>query len=162
MLDNSDRRLLASIQQGLPLCSRPYAEIGQRLGLPETEVINRLSALNQQGLIKRMGVIVKHRSLGYQANAMVVWNIPDAEVTTVGQQMSTFPFVNLCYQRPRHPDWPYNLYCMIHGKDRETVLTQLEQLTQTLNLTHIAKTVLFSRRCFKQQGARYRLTHQES
>ncbi|TRX02679.1 AsnC family transcriptional regulator [Candidatus Methylobacter oryzae] len=155
MLDEQDRQLLSHIQLGLPICARPYAEIGRRCGMNEAEVIARLTRLKQQGLIKRMGVIVKHRQLGYRANAMIVWNVPDHLVKQLGGHISRFPFVTLCYQRPRQPEWPYNLYCMIHGKDRDTVLSQLNQLTEACGLNGFDREILFSRRCFKQRGAIY-------
>jgi DNA-binding Lrp family transcriptional regulator len=155
MLDRRDCQLLAEVQLGLPLCSRPYQEIGLSIDMSESEVIERLAKLQQMGLIKRMGVIVKHRQLGYRSNAMVVWNIPDELIKPLGGHISRFSFVTLCYQRPRQPEWPYNLYCMIHGKDRETVMMQLEQLTESCGLATFAREVLFSRRCFKQRGAVY-------
>lgn len=158
MLDERDRRLLAEIQMGLPLCSRPYHEIGANIDMPEAEVIERLRRLKQIGLIKRMGVIVKHRQLGYRANAMIVWNIPDELIKQLGGHISQFPFVTLCYQRPRLPEWPFNLYCMIHGKDRTTVQLQLAQLSDACGLGNFDRQVLFSRRCFKQRGALYQYT----
>lgn len=155
MFDARDFALLAEIQTGLPLSPRPYRDIGLLLDMSEAEVIERLRALQRGGLIKRLGVIVKHRQLGYRANAMVVWNIPDEQVKALGEQISRSPFVNLCYQRPRTPEWPYNLYCMIHGKDRDTVLDQLEQLGSDCALQAFDRQILFSRRCFKQRGALY-------
>lgn len=160
MIENLDQQLLSAIQDGLPLVPRPYAAIGERLGIGEQQVIARLTALKQQGIIKRFGVIVKHRQLGYLANAMVVFDIPDALVEQLGQQIGGFDFINLCYRRPRRPDWPYNLYCMIHGKNRDTVLQQLQQLKSACGLTGYASEVLFSRRCFKQRGAIYQPVHQ--
>lgn len=161
MIDDRDRKLLEAVQSGLPVCARPYAEIGRQIAMSEIEVIERLEYLKQAGLIKRLGVIVKHRALGYRANAMVVWNIPNDCVEEMGRKMSRFDFVTLCYQRPRRlPDWPYNLFCMIHGKDRTTVLEQLETMTRTLNLSETDRAILFSKRCFKQRGARYRLAEQ--
>ena len=155
MLDTRDRQLLERVQLGLPVCSTPYAEIGATLGMPEAEVIERLARLKQKGLIKRMGVIVKHHQLGYRANAMIVWDIPDNLVKQLGGHISRFAFVTLCYQRPRQAEWPYNLYCMIHGKDRTTVLMQLEQLNAACGLAGYDREILFSRRCFKQRGAIY-------
>jgi DNA-binding Lrp family transcriptional regulator len=162
MLDARDRQLLEQIQTGLPVCPRPYAEIGTTLAMPEAEVLERLTHLKQQGLIKRMGVIVKHHQLGYRANAMIVWNVPDNLVKQLGRQISQFAFVTLCYQRPRQAEWPYNLFCMIHGKDRETVLMQLEQLKSSCDLAGLDHNILFSRRCFKQRGAVYQPTNSTS
>jgi len=156
MLDARDFQLLTEIQSGLPISPRPYHDIGLALGMSEAEVIERLAVLRQTGLIKRLGVIVKHRKLGYRANAMIVWNIPDAQVKMLGDRISRSSFVTLCYQRPRTPEWPYNLYCMIHGKDRGTVLAQLEQLSDDCDLQAFDREILFSRRCFKQRGALYR------
>lgn len=155
MIDAIDRELMVEVQQGLPLTPRPYASIAQQLEISEREVIARLARLKQLGLIKRMGVIVRHRKLGYRANAMVVWNIPDDRVDEIGAALSQIKFINLCYQRPRREQWPYNLYCMIHGKSRETVLQQLGQLIEDFGLACFEHEVLFSRRCFKQRGARY-------
>ena len=158
MLDARDRQLLELVQLGLPVCSRPYTEIGAALDMPEAEVIARLTRLKQQGLIKRMGVIVKHHQLGYRANAMIVWNVPDNLIKQLGGHISRFAFVTLCYQRPRQEEWPYNLYCMIHGQDRATVLSQLEQLSAACGLEGFDREILFSRRCFKQRGAIYQQT----
>lgn len=155
-VDDADRRLLAAIQPGLPLASRPYAELGARLGLAEDEVIARLARLKQQGVIRRLGVVVRHHEVGYGANAMVVWDVPDAEVSALGRCLAGFDFITLCYRRPRRlPQWRYNLYCMIHGKNREEVLAHLEWMVNHCGLQSIAHEVLFSRRRFKQRGAVY-------
>lgn len=157
MIDALDLQLIAAVQAGLPLVSRPYAEIAERLGLSEQEVLARLQRLKAQGLIRRWGVVVKHRRLGYNANAMIVMDIPDELVSEKGQQISRQHFVNLCYQRPRQGRiWPYNLYCMIHGKSRDMVLQQWSVLQQACDLHGYASEILFSRRCFKQRGALYR------
>ncbi len=156
MIDPTDLQLIVTIQEGLPLLSRPYAFIGQQLGINETEVIERLSRLKKQGLIKRLGVIVKHSRLGYQSNAMVVFDIPNELVAQKGQQISLLDYINLCYLRPRHGEqWPYNLFCMIHGKSRQRVLEQIEQLIDSCAMQSYAYDILFSQRCFKQRGAIY-------
>ncbi len=161
MIDDIDRQLIALIQHGLPIATRPYALIGEQLDLSEEQVIQRIALLKQTGLIKRLGVIVKHQRLGYKANAMIVMNVPDSRVKEKGEDISQFGFVNLCYQRPRQGEkWPYNLYCMIHGKSRNKVLQQLEQLMLSCELTDYQKEILFSRRCFKQRGAVYSASNQ--
>jgi siroheme decarboxylase len=161
MIEAIDFQLIAEVQAGLPIAARPYAVIADKLALSEQEVIERLRLLKAQGLIKRWGVVVKHRQLGYQANAMIVMNIADDSVAAVGRQISAYSCVNLCYQRPRQGEtWPYNLYCMIHGKSREMVMQQWESVRQSCGLAEVAFEVLFSRRCFKQRGALYRQPRQ--
>lgn len=156
-LDATDDALISAIENGLPICSRPYAEIGGRLGIEESEVIARLASLRQRGVIKRLGVIVRHRELGYRANAMLVWDVPDDRVGELGRCLSQYDFITLCYRRPRVlPDWPYNLFCMIHGKSREEVLERIDWLIEQCNLQDLPHHVLFSRRRFKQRGAVYR------
>ncbi len=156
-IDADDRRLLEQIQEGLPLVSRPFADIAGRLGMVEAEVIARIERLRGEGVIKRMGVVVRHRPLGYDANAMVVWDVPDARVDALGQCFARFPFVTLCYQRPRRgAPWPYNLFCMIHGKDRDAVLDKIAELREACGVGEVRHQILFSRRCFKQRGANYR------
>jgi len=157
VLNESDSRLIAAIQDGLPLSPRPWAEVGERIGMDEGEVIRRVKALQEQGYIKRFGLVVRHHELGYNANAMVVWDVPDERVAEVGEALGRQRCVTLCYQRPRRPPhWPYNLFCMIHGKDRQRVLDYIDQVTEELGLQEIPKEVLFSGRRFKQRGAKYR------
>lgn len=155
-VSDADRRLLAAIEDGLPLVRDPYAELGRRLGLPEAEVIARLRALIEGGIIKRFGLIVRHRGVGYTANAMAVWDVPDDRVGEVGRRLADMPFVTLCYRRRRQPPvWPYNLFCMIHGTDRAVVLDQIAEINTDPGLADRPHAVLFSRRAFKQRGARY-------
>jgi DNA-binding Lrp family transcriptional regulator len=155
-LDDRDRLLLAAIQPGLPLVPRPYARLAAGLGLDEAEVIDRLQRLKAAGVIRRLGVVVRHHELGYRANAMVVWDVPDAEVRALGRCLAGFDFITLCYQRPRRlPQWRYNLYCMIHGTSRVEVLAQLAWLVERCGLQALAHEVLFSRQRFKQCGAAY-------
>ena len=135
---------------------RPFAEIGARLALTEEEVIDRLARLKETGVIRRFGVVVRHHELGYKANAMVVWDAPDHQVSELGRCLAGFDFITLCYRRPRRlPQWRYNLYCMIHGKSREEVLAHLEWMINHCGLQTLPHEVLFSRRRFKQRGAVY-------
>lgn len=155
-LDAADYALIAAIQDGLPLVQHPYAEIGAATGLAESEVLRRLERLLSQNVIKRFGIVVRHHELGFRANAMAVWNIPDEQIDAFGRCVGASGLVNLCYRRPRRPpDWPYNLFCMIHGKDRAAVLERLELLRQQCGLAEFEYEVLFSKRRFKQTGARY-------
>lgn len=151
-----ERKLVAALQHGLPLVSHPYAAIAQDIGSTEAEVIEHIKTMKQQGDIKRLGIVVRHRKLGYTANAMVVWDIPSERVDELGQCFGKFDFVTLSYRRPRHlPDWPYNLFCMIHGQDREDVLKNLDTMINSCKVSGIKYEVLFSSRCFKQRGAIY-------
>ncbi|MCP4701062.1 MAG: Lrp/AsnC family transcriptional regulator [Gammaproteobacteria bacterium] len=149
--------IVEAVQSGLPLVSRPYAAIGKRIGLGEAEVIGELSRLQEAGIIKRFGVVVRHRKLGYRANAMLVLDLPDEQVAQTGRRFARFHFVTLCYRRPRRlPHWPYNLFCMIHGLDRSAVLEKAELLVKSCGLDNVPHQALFSGRCFKQRGAIYR------
>lgn len=151
-----DRSLIAAIQDGLPLVKDPYAEIGRKLGLSEAEVIESIKELTERGVIRRFGLVLSHRDLGYKANAMVVWDIPDDAVGEIGERLAALDYVTLCYRRPRHlPDWPYNLFCMIHGRDRATVEALADEAAVAAGAADCPRNVLFSTRQFKQRGARY-------
>ena len=155
-LDALDYALVEAIQEGLPLVTRPYAEVAAFVGASETDVLGRLGRLLDHGVIKRLGIVVRHHELGFRANAMVVWNIPDERVDECGRCVGASGLVNLCYQRPRRlPDWPYILFCMIHGKDRDAVLAHLDHLRDQCGLADFPCEVLFSKQRFKQTGARY-------
>jgi DNA-binding Lrp family transcriptional regulator len=155
-LDALDQRLIAAVQGGLPLAAHPYALIAAQLDVSEEQVISRLRALLDRGLIKRWGVVVRHAALGYRANAMVVWDVPDAIVDEIGRRFAAIECITLCYRRARRPPhWPYNLYSMIHGKERTAVLANLDEIRRSVGVQDIAYDVLFSGQCFKQRGARY-------
>jgi DNA-binding Lrp family transcriptional regulator len=153
--DAADTALLDLIAGGLPLDSRPYAVVGARLGMTETEVMDRLGRLLADGTIRRLGVVVRHQELGYRANAMVVWALPEERVTGLGERIGGLPFVTLSYRRPQRPGWPYNLFTMIHGRDRAAVLAQVDRIKELCGLNDVDSAVLFSGRRFKQRGARY-------
>lgn len=156
VLDDADQELIATIQNGLPISDRPYAKIAVQLGLSEEEVITRISILLDKGLIKRFGVVVRHHELGYQENAMIVWDVPDDQVRCVAEQIKAYPFITLCYRRARQlPEWPYNLYCMIHGKSRNKVMHHLEEMINAHDWHCYPHEILFSKQRFKQRAANY-------
>ena len=155
-METADIALLAAIEDGLPLVERPYAQIGQQLQMSEQQVISRLEHMCTQGIIKRFGLVLQHRPLGYRANAMVVWDVPDENVDAAADWITGHEFVTLCYCRKRRADvWPYNLYCMIHGQERARVEAQIAELKQDAALGGYPSRTLFSRRRFKQTGARF-------
>ena len=155
-LTAEDRALIRIVQHGLPLVSRPYADIAERLSTTEQDVIRRLQKLINNGAIKRYGVVVRHRELGYRANGMVVWNIPDDSVSRLGSCIGKLSCVTLSYRRPRRlPDWPYNLFTMVHGRNRAEVRQKVGEIIESCGLQNIDHTILFSTRRFKQRGASY-------
>lgn len=154
-LSRENRRLLAALEDGLPRDPRPYAALGARAGLSEAETLARLESLIDRGIVRRLGLIVDHRALGYTANAMVVWDLPDAEADAIGARLAGDPAVTLCYRRRRAAGWPYNLYVMIHGKSRETVEGHIGRIVEAQRLHAVPRAVLFSARRFKQTAARY-------
>ena len=150
-----DIRLLAAIEDGLPLCRRPYRRVAAQLGWREQEVIARLQRLLAEGAIARFGLVVRHRILGYRANAMVVWDIDDAALAEIGARLAAAPGVTLCYERPRRPPvWRYNLYSMVHGRDRDQVQADIAVLADSVGPASRGHDILFSRRCFRQRGAK--------
>jgi len=155
-LDHIEHQLIANIQNGLPIAARPYAEISKQLSISEDEVVKRISSLIERGIFKRFGVVVRHHELGYRENAMVVWDIADDKVQAVGNQIKSYPFITLCYRRPRQlPEWRYNLFCMIHGKSRDEVTQLLQGMIAENDWCDVPYEVLFSKRRFKQCAANY-------
>lgn len=149
-------QLRNGIEKGIAKSKQPYLELAQGINATEQQVHQQIALWQHEGLIRRFGLVIKHRSLGFDANAMVVWNVPADEIDPIANQLAKCPEVSLCYRRPRRlPDWPYNLFCMIHGRDRDVVLKQIASITQSLALQHIEKDILFSYKAYKQNGAQY-------
>lgn len=147
------RRLL---EAGLPLAARPYRVLAERIGASEDAVLEQVRHWSEDGLFRRVGLVLKHRALGFRANAMLVMDIPDDRVDEVGRALGQAVGVNLCYQRPRRlPDWPYNLFCMVHGRERQQVCELIDALLAEHGLSDVPHQLLFSTRAFKQCGGRF-------
>lgn len=148
--------IVAKLQTGIPLEPEPYAALWPHDKNKARFALDQINQWKDSGVIKRYGVVVRHHELGYRENAMVVWDVPDEAVRALGLQAARIPAVSLCYRRPRQmPEWPYNLFCMIHGKDRPVVEATISDLSHQTGLAAYPMKVLFSKQRFKQQGARY-------
>ncbi|WP_315902975.1 siroheme decarboxylase subunit beta [Pseudomonas veronii] len=146
--------LLSTVQHGIELVPHPYRALAQGAGLKEADVLLQLAQWQDQMLFRRFGIVLRHRKLGYRANAMCVWNVDDNAVDRLGLELGQAPGVTLCYRRRRQlPDWPYNLFCMIHGKTQESVVAQRAHIAARIGLDTWPHDILFSSRCFKQRGA---------
>ena len=150
----ADRPLAALLEAGLPLVPRPFDHWAQALGRTPASVLATLQQWLDQGTLRRIGAIVRHHELGFDANAMTVFDIPDAAVDQCGEALAHEVGVTLAYRRERAPGWPYNLYCMVHGRDRTEVLEVIARATGNAGLAHYPHEVLFSCRRFKQTGPR--------
>jgi DNA-binding Lrp family transcriptional regulator len=153
-LREADRPILQALTCGLALVPRPFAALAGALGRSEAAVIARIGALARAGILTRVGVIVRHRAIGWAANAMVVWDLPEAAIPAAGRALAAHPGVTLCYQRRTVPGvWDYPLYSMIHARSRAEALGVLAGAAALPALAGARHRALFSARCFKQTGA---------
>ena len=156
-IDPTDRRIITATQSGLPLVPRPYARIAEDLGLDEDEVCSRMRAMQASGVIRRIAVAPNHYALGMTANGMSVWDVEDARVAELGQIVGNLDFVSHCYERPRAlPDWPYNLFAMIHGQTRDEVEALRQEVAAILGPACRGSDILYSTRILKKTGLRLR------
>jgi DNA-binding Lrp family transcriptional regulator len=154
-IDEIDRRIIHATQGGLPLCAEPYAAVAARIGLPAPLVMQRLQRLLATGCIRRIGVVVNHYRLGYSANGMTVWDVADAAIAGLGEQVGRLDFVSHCYERPRHPPlWPYNLFAMVHGRSRAAVEEKRATIAGLLAPHLRGHDILYSTRILKKTGLR--------
>lgn len=155
ILDATDRAIIVATQQGLPLVPRPYHAIAERLNLDAEEVMARVQRMQDNGVIRRIGVVPNHYAIGYRANGMTVWDVPDEIVDELGELVGKLEFVTHCYRRPRHlPEWPYNLFAMVHGKNRDEVTEQIALIKALIGEHVRSHDVLFSTRILKKTGLR--------
>lgn len=154
-LDAVDRRIIRATQEGLPLCTRPYAKVAEEAGVAPDEVMARMRRMLEAGVIRRLGVVPNHYALGYRANGMSVWDVPDDKVRELGARLGAMDFVSHCYHRPRHlPDWPYNLFAMVHGRTRDEVEAFVGRIAEELGEDARGHAVLYSTRILKKAGLR--------
>jgi DNA-binding Lrp family transcriptional regulator len=161
VMDEINRKIIAATQNGLPLTPHPYSEVGNQIGVTAEVVMDRMQEMLDNGIIRRIGIIPNHYKLGFKSNGMTVWDVPDDQIDQLGEAVGQLEFVSHCYQRPRHlPDWPYNLFAMVHGKTRNEVFTKTEEIRTLLGDAVQAYEILFSKKILKKSGFRLQQTPQ--
>lgn len=154
-LDATDRRILKATAGGLPLTPHPFEEVARWLVLPENEVISRLQAMQDDGVIRRVALAPNHYALGLSANGMSVWDVADDAAEERGARVGALPFVSHCYLRPRAlPDWPFNLFAMLHGRTRAEVESKRAEVAALLGGACRGSDILYSTRILKKTGMR--------
>jgi DNA-binding Lrp family transcriptional regulator len=154
-LDATDRRLIVATQGGLPRVSRPYDALAGELNITAGEVLQRLQRMLDRGVIRRIGAVPNHYAIGYTANGMSVWNVDDKHIDRLGIEVGALEFVTHCYRRPRRlPDWPYNLFAMVHSQNREEVAARVAEIAMLLGDACRAHDILYSTAILKKTGLR--------
>lgn len=153
MLSDFEKQVVKELQKDLPLVQRPFQEVAKRLGISEDELLDKIKNFKERGILRRFGAAVRHQNLGYTANAMVVWEIPPSEVEKAGQKMVRFPEISHCYQRPTHPDWPYNLFTVVHGKTDAECREKAERIAKETGYDKYR--LIFSTKELKKSSMRY-------
>jgi len=154
-LTDLDRKIIKQTQSGLPITSQPYHAVADNIGCNANDIIEHLKKMLNSGVIRRIGAVPNHFRLGFKANGMTVWDVPDKQIIELGNQVGQLDFVSHSYQRPRHlPLWPYNLFAMVHGHTREAVNEKTEQIKQILGKNCRAHEILFSTEILKKTGLR--------
>lgn len=155
-LSQLDKEIIKQLQEDLPITSRPYLEIAKQLNIQESLLLEKLEEFINKGIIRRLGGALKHRQLGYNANAMIVWRVREEEADHIGKLIAQYSEVSHCYQRPIYPQWNYNIYSMIHGKSIKECECIAAKISRELNITDYQ--LLFSSREFKKSSMKYFLS----
>ena len=154
--EDVDRAIVRAAQAGLPRVPRPYHAIAETIGVVPETVVERMRAMLESGAIRRIGVVPNHYRLGWTANGMTVWDVDDARVDELGVRIGALPGVSHCYRRPRRlPAWRYNLFAMVHGRDRTECELQVREIAALLGHAVRAHDVLYSTRVLKKTGLRF-------
>ncbi|QDX40651.1 Lrp/AsnC family transcriptional regulator [Salarchaeum sp. JOR-1] len=158
-LTPAERDLVLAIQDGLPITPTPYADVAAEIGQDAEWVVEALRRFNEEGKVRRVGVIPNHYALGYTENGMTVWDVPDDAVSEVGPAVASLDFVTHCYERPRHEGvWPYNFFAMTHGRSEEESEARIQQVREVMSeywdVGDDDWDTLFSTRILKKTGLR--------
>ena len=153
MIDDVDKKVIRLIQGDLPLDPRPFAVLAEKAGISEEEFVQRVASLKKRGIIRRFGATLRHQEAGFSSNAMVAWIVPEERVEEVGKAMARFRAVTHCYQRKTTKGWPYNLYTMIHGDDREECYEIAKKISRKAGIHDYI--LLFSEKEFKKTSMQY-------
>jgi len=153
MLDELDKSIIAIMQEEFPLVPEPYRAIADKLGISEDELLIRLNKYSKSKKIRKMGAVLRHRQIGYTANALCAWVVPDERILEVGAMFAKIAIVTHCYARVTHPGWPYNFYTMLHADTREHCNVIARELADQAGLKEYI--MLFSTKEWKKSSMRY-------
>jgi DNA-binding Lrp family transcriptional regulator len=155
--EDLDRPLLAALETDLPLTSEPFAALADSAGLDAARLLSTLRRWLADGRLRRYGALVSHLRLGFTANAMAVWRVPADRLPEVGASLAASPHVSHCYERPAFPEFPFNLYAMVHARSRERCLELVEDLSDALSAScpDCPREVLFSTQEFRKSSPRF-------
>ncbi|MGD2271575.1 MAG: winged helix-turn-helix transcriptional regulator [Desulfobacterales bacterium] len=153
MLTELEKKIITSIQEDIAVTEQPFLEIANRLGISEATLLDALKALCKKGVIRRFGATLRHQKSGFDANAMVAWQVDEARIDQVGKELAAFRAVSHCYRRNSSDAWPYNLYTMIHARDEEACKATARKMAHKASLDKYA--LLFSRRELKKTSMKY-------
>lgn len=126
-LDDSDRVLLNNVQGDFPMTPRPFREIGERLGMPEAEVIARIQRLLGEGALSRFGPVLSATALG-GARTLAAMHVPPDRLEEVAATVNGFDAVSHNYERQHH----FNLWFVVSSEDPaevERVLSMIREKT---------------------------------
>jgi DNA-binding Lrp family transcriptional regulator len=146
-------KVIALSQKDIPIISEPFKDIVKELDMSYDEFFGILNELKEAGVMRRFAGILNHRKAGFNANAMVVWDIDENKADEVGKIASQFSAVSHCYLRPKYPNWPYNLFTMVHGKTTQETNNIIKEMAQEIE--HFARRALYSTREFKKVRIKY-------
>lgn len=153
MLTELEKKIIASIQEDMAVCERPYRTIAEKINITEAELLERLKDLSRRGVIRRFGATLRHQRAGFSANAMVAWKVDEDRIEEVGQKMATFHQVSHCYRRNPTADWPYNLYTMVHASNEQACRETVQKMSRATSVQDY--TLLFSREELKKTSMLY-------
>ncbi|UCF94583.1 MAG: Lrp/AsnC family transcriptional regulator [Desulfobacterales bacterium] len=142
MLTDLEKKIIASLQEDIPITTRPYLAISQKLGISEKTLLNKLQGLRARGVIRRFGATLRHQKTGFTANAMVAWQVSEDRVEAVGKKMAAFREVTHCYRRNPTEQWPYNLYTMVHADSPDACRATARRMARAASVD--SYTLLFS------------------
>lgn len=151
--DELDKNIIRHLQGDIPLTERPFKEIAEKIGISESELIERSKLFKEKGYIRRFGATLRHRQAGFSANGMGVWIVPEEDRERVGKIMATFKEVTHCYERPSFEGWPFNLFTMIHGQSKEECFEVAARISEATEIKDYK--LLFSSREFKKTSMQY-------
>lgn len=153
MLNDLEKRIIASIQGDMPVVKRPYAKIAKQLDITEGTLLETLKNLCKRGVIRRFGATLRHQNSGFESNAMAAWKVDEERVEEVGKKLASFRQVSHCYRRNPTKKWQYNLYTMVHARDEESCRETVRMMSEAASVKTYA--ILFSRRELKKTSMKY-------
>lgn len=149
MLNKTEKKVLTYIlSHELGISKRPFLKIANALGMREKDIIAILLKLQRKKAINKVRAVINHLKAGYKVNALICWRIKPKAIKAITNIFIKNTRVSHCYERKPRKEFNYNIFTIMHAKEKKDIETFIRQISETFTVDCVA---LFTEKELKKE-----------